>query len=152
MHLQGATAMSNQFTILIADRNRHVRDFLRREFMADGYGVVLAGDDRELLSIIEAAEPPDLLIVDLEMPCSGGLEAIETLLARNPLLPVVVHTFLTEEAAQEVCERAAAFLEKRGNNIDHLKETVVTVLRRYYPHRFPPSAEEGGLPLTNGAR
>jgi DNA-binding NtrC family response regulator len=142
--------MSNKFTLLIADRNRRVRDFLRREFMADGYAVELAGDDRELLFFMEAEDPPDLLIVDLEMPCSGGLDALETLLDRNPLLPVVVHTFLTEEAAQEVCERAAAFLEKRGNNIDHLKETVVTVLRKYYPHRFPLSGEEGRPPLTNG--
>ncbi|MGO9569842.1 MAG: response regulator [Desulfomonilaceae bacterium] len=142
--------MSNQFTLLIADRNRHVRDFLRREFMADGYAVELARDDRELLSIIEADEPPDLLIVDLEMPCSGGPEAIETLLTRNPLLPVVVHTFLTEEAAQAVCGRAAAFLEKRGNNIDHLKQTVLKVLRKCYPHRFPLSGEDERAPLTSG--
>lgn len=142
--------MSKQFTLLIADRNRHVRDFLRREFIADGYAVELARDDKELLSIIEADQPPDLLIVDLEMPCSGGPEALETLLTRNPLLPVVIHTFLTEEAAQEVCGRAAAFLEKRGNNIDHLKATVLTVLRKSYPHRFPPSPEEERMPLTNG--
>jgi CheY-like chemotaxis protein len=142
--------MSNQFTLLIADRNRHVRDFLRREFMADGYVVELARDEAELLSSIQGNEPPDLIIVDLETPCSEGPEAIEKLLARNPLVPVVVHTFLTEEAAQEVCERAAAFLEKRGNNIDHLKETVLTVLRRSYPHRFPPSADEPNLPLING--
>jgi DNA-binding NtrC family response regulator len=142
--------MSNQFTLLIADRNRHVRDFLRREFMADGYAVELAGDHRELLSFIEASEPPDLLIVDLEMPCSEGPEAIELLLARNPLVPVVVHTFLTEEAAQEMCGRAAAFLEKRGNNIDHLKETVLRVLRRCYPHRFASSGEEERAPLTSG--
>jgi CheY-like chemotaxis protein len=142
--------MSNQFTLLIADRNRHVRDFLRREFMADGYAVELAGDDRELLSIIEASEPPDLLIVDLEMPCSGGPEAIEMLLARNPLVPVVIHTFLSEEAAQELCGRAAAFLEKRGNNIDHLKETVLRVLRRCYPDRFALSGEDERAPLTSG--
>jgi DNA-binding NtrC family response regulator len=144
--------MSNQFTLLIADRNRHVRDFLRREFMADGYAVELAGDSGELSSIIEAEDPPDLIIIDLETPCSEGPEAIEKLLARNPLVPVVVHTFLSEEAAQEICERAAAFLEKRGNNIDHLKETVQAVLRKCYPHRFPHASEEEMLPTTDGAR
>ncbi len=144
--------MNSQFTILIADRNRHVRDFLRREFMADGYVVELARDETELLSGIQAAEPPDLIIVDLEMPCSEGPEAVEKLLASNPLVPVVIHTFLSEEAAHEICDRAAAFLEKRGNNVDHLKETVLKVLRRCYPHRFPPSAEDGSLPLTNGER
>ena len=142
--------MRNQFTLLIADRNRHVRDFLRREFMAEGYAVALARDEMELLTSIQGDEPPDLIIADLEMPCSDGPEAIEKLLARNPLVPVVIHTFLTEEAAREVCGRAAAFLEKRGNNIDHLKETVLTVLRKSYPHRFPPVTDEERPPLTGG--
>jgi CheY-like chemotaxis protein len=141
--------MSNQFTLLIADRNRHVRDFLRREFTAEGYAVELAKDDKELLSIIDADDPPDLLIVDLEMPCSGGQEALETLLAHNPLLPVVVHTFLSEEAAQQLCGRAAAFLEKRGNNIDHLKQTVEAVLRKCYPQRFAEVDENSTASLTD---
>lgn len=128
--------MKSQFSILIADRNRHVREFLRREFIADGYSVQLAKDDRELLNLIDAETDTDLLILDLEMPYAGGPEVLELLFDRKPFLPVVIHTLLTDHAAHHSVQRAAAFLEKRGNNIDSLKEVVSSVLRKSYPDRF----------------
>ena len=113
-----------------------LREFLRREFEADGYCVQLAKDECELLSFLDADAPPDLLILDLDMPICGGPELLDKLLDRSPLLPVVIHTLLTEHVAHESMQKAAAFLEKRGNNIDHLKAVVIGVLRKCYPHRF----------------
>jgi DNA-binding NtrC family response regulator len=129
--------MEPQFAIIVADRNRHVRDFLKREFEADGCLILQAKDEKELLSLIDGPAPADLLILDLEVPCFGGADLMEQLNNRKPLMPVVVHTLITEPSALESVNRAAAFLEKRGNNIDHLKDVVFAVLRRYYPDRFP---------------
>lgn len=42
-------ANENKFTILIADRNSNVREFLKREMMTEGYRVRLAKDSREVL-------------------------------------------------------------------------------------------------------
>jgi CheY-like chemotaxis protein len=134
--------MKSQFNILIADRNRHVRDFLRREFIADGYSVQLAKDGRELLNLIDERSDTDLLILDLEMPYSGGPEVLERLFDRQPFLPVVIHTLLTEHVGHQAVKRAAAFLEKRGNNIDNLKEVVLSVLRKTYPNRFVTPTDE----------
>lgn len=128
--------MDNQFAILVADRNRNVREFLRREFEADGYCVQLAKDEMELLNFLELDAGPDLVILDLDMPIYGGSELMDQLLDRRPLLPVVIHTLLTEHLAHQSIRRAAAFLEKRGNNIDHLKTVVLGVLRKCYPNRF----------------
>jgi DNA-binding NtrC family response regulator len=128
--------MNEPFILLIADRNRHVRDLLRREFVADGYVVQLAKDDRELMHLIERNLPLDLVIFDLEIPCEGGPELLEQLQENNPLLPVVIHTFLTEHAAHDAVRKCAAFVEKSGQSIDLLKQTVESVLRRHYPHRF----------------
>ena len=64
--------MSDDFTVLITDRNRHVRNFLRRELTAEGYQVEVAADGRDLLRKISMADPSDLLILDLEIPYSGG--------------------------------------------------------------------------------
>jgi DNA-binding NtrC family response regulator len=130
--------MQEPFILLIADRNRHVRDFLRREFMADGYVVELAKNDRELLYLIECELPLDLLIFDLEMPYDGGPELLEQLQENKPLLPVVIHTFLTECAAHEAVLKCAAFIEKSGQSIDLLKQVVEAALRRSYPNRFSP--------------
>ncbi len=129
--------MEDQFAIIVADRNRHVRDFLKREFEADGYVILLAKDEKELLSLIDGAVPADLLILDLEVPCFGGADLMDQLNNRKPSMPVVVHTLLTEQSTHGAVQKAAAFLEKRGNNIDHLKDVVFGVLRRYYPDRFP---------------
>ncbi|HMK33857.1 MAG TPA: response regulator [Desulfomonilaceae bacterium] len=128
--------MENQFAILVADRNRNVREFLRREFEADGFCVHLAKDETDLMGFMNADAPPDLLVLDFDMPICGGPELLEKLLNRRPLLPVVIYTLLTEHSAHKAIEKAAAFLEKRGNNIDQLKTIVVGVLRKCYPGKF----------------
>jgi DNA-binding NtrC family response regulator len=129
-------AMGDKFTLLIADRNRNVREFLKREFSADGYSVKLAKDDRELLNIIETGASGDLLILDLDMPYFGGPEVLEHLRKLMPSLPVVIHTFQTDYSSHEAVRNVAAFLEKKGTNIDHLKSVVRAVLQRCYPKRF----------------
>ncbi len=96
MNTGGNDKMGTKFTLLIAERNRNVRAFLRREFAADGYLVKLAKDDRELFKIVDADAAADLLILDMDMPFAGGLAVLEELQRRKPLLPVVIHTFPTE--------------------------------------------------------
>jgi CheY-like chemotaxis protein len=127
--------MPSIFTILIADKNKNVREFLRREFVADGYDVKLAKDDREMVALSTEDPAPDLLICDLEIPYADGPDSLERLEDALPLLPIVVYTLLTEHANHRAVKKAAAFLEKRGNDIDDLKDTVTKVLQNYYPSR-----------------
>jgi DNA-binding response OmpR family regulator len=128
--------MADQFTILIADRNPHVREFLRRELMAEGYRVQVARNGREVLRMTDADDPPELLILDLDMPYVSGLTILEELENRKSPLPVMIHTFRMEYEKHPAVQRAAGFWEKRGDNIDGLKATVTQVLRKYYPRRF----------------
>ena len=134
--------MYSEFTILIADRNRHVREFLRRELLADEYRVEVAKDGRELLMMIDVDKPPDLLILDLDIPFVGGVVLLERLKDQVPSLPIVIHSFLTEYSNHPAVQQAAAFVEKRGN-IDRLKAVVVDVLRKRYPNRFQPAQGNG---------
>jgi len=124
-----------KFTILIADRNRNIREFLQRELSAEGHRVRLASDGREVLKMIEV-EFPDLLILDLDMPYVDGLEILGQLQQGKQLIPVVVHTLLTEYANHPAIQNTAAFMEKKGNNINGLKAMIAEVLRKNYPHRF----------------
>lgn len=127
--------MENEFYILVADRNRHVRELLRRELSAEGYRIEAAGDGREVLGITEGAEPPDLLILDLDLPYLNGLTLLDRLHDRSPLLPVLVHAFLPEDAGNLDIGHAAALVEKSGDT-DRLKAAVDDVLAKFYPHRF----------------
>ncbi len=121
--------------ILIADRNRHVREFLRRELRAEGYEVEVARDGRELLTLICDQEPPHLLILDLEIPYLDELEIWARLKDRQPPLPVVIHTFLPEYPTRLTVPLAAAFLEKKGDT-DELKAVVAEVIGKHYPKQF----------------
>jgi CheY-like chemotaxis protein len=128
--------MRDSFTILIADRNRHVRELLRREFEADGYWVRLAKDGKQVWTIINSAEPLDLLILDLEIPYVDEVQILERLKDGEPPVPVVIHTFLSGDVKCSAVEKASAIVEKTGDNIDHLKSVVEEVLQNFYPHQF----------------
>ncbi len=128
--------MRYEFTILIADRNRHVRELLRREFEAGGYRVRLAKDGKQVLTVINSAEPLDLLILDLEIPYVDGVEIIERLRDSEPPVPVVIHTFFSEDVKSSAVEKASAIVEKTGNNIGHLRSVVEKVLQKFYPRQF----------------
>jgi len=128
--------MKDTFIIMIADRNRNVRWFLRREFEEEGYLVILAQDGKEVLRMARVDPVPDLLILDLDMPYVDGVKILEQLKDWVPSIPIVIHTTSLEYEGHSIVREAAAFMEKTGNNIDHLKKLVEETLRRYYPHRF----------------
>ena len=139
--------MKKTFTILIADKNRNVRDFLRRELSAEGYEVAVAVDGGRILEEIDREDGVDLLVFDLEMPNADSSKIFEKTQKRRPPLPVVIHTFLTEESERDFSlNRGEIYIEKSGN-IDHLKTAIADMLKKFYPDR-PPNA--GTRPVELG--
>jgi DNA-binding NtrC family response regulator len=124
--------MLDGFTVLITDRNRHVRNFLRRELMAEGCQVEVAADGRDLMRKISKAPPVDLLILDLEIPHLGGAAVLRRIQHEHPKLPVIIHTFATEESSHPAVQSAAAFVEKAGN-VELLKNVIEHVLSKFNP-------------------
>jgi len=131
----GPRKMKKIFTILIADKNRNVRDFLRRELSAEGYEVWVAEDGDRILAEIEREDGVDLLVFDLEMPDVDSSKIFEKTQERRPPLPVIVHTFLTEESERKNSGMGEIYIEKSGN-IDHLKAAVADMLKKFYPDRL----------------
>ena len=127
--------MKNIFTLLIADRDRNIRELLQRELVTDGYRVSLACDGRQVLKIIEN-EAPDLLIIDFDIPYADELRVFERLQTANQFIPLLVHTLSPSDTTKSFIQKAAGFVEKDGNNITNLKDTIKQLLQKYYPHRF----------------
>lgn len=123
------------FNILIADRNPRVREFLKREMMAEGCKVRLAENGKEVLKWAYHHDPLDLLILDPDLPDTDESSLFEKLEDRIPILPVVIHTFLSDYGNNSAVLRAAAFVEKSGNSIERLKKVVLEVLQRSNPDR-----------------
>ena len=120
--------LKDEFTILIADRNPHVRELLKREMIAEGYRVATAKDSREVLQRFFSQEPLDLLIFDLDLPDAGDAEIIGRLNDRIPRLPIVLHSFHTDHSDYPSDNMNTIFVEKRGNSVERLKKVVSKLL------------------------
>ena len=78
--------MKTNFTLLIADRNPHVRTFLQREMTAAGYRVRLADNGREVPKWAFQVKSPFMIILDLVLPDADETLMLEHLLDRIPFM------------------------------------------------------------------
>jgi len=122
--------MERDFTILIADRNRHVRELLKRELEAESFQVLLAKSSREVLEKIADREAFDLLILDPDLPDADESPLLKTLHDSGPNVPVVIHTFVTGYANNPAVASAAAFVEKGRDSVELLKKVVFDITRK----------------------
>lgn len=129
--------------ILIVDDHDLVREGLRTILEQDsGFEVVgEAGDGQEAIREARRLEP-DVVLMDLNLPGLGGLEATEAILADRPETRVVI---LTQYEQREYIKRALrigaqGYVIKRSASRD-LKEAIRTVHQgRRYLH--PVAADE----------
>lgn len=76
--------------ILIVDDEPSVRDSLRMIFKKD-YEVITAGSAEEALEKA-LSEEPDLILLDIIMPGTDGMEVLKEIRPKYPLVPVVMLT------------------------------------------------------------
>ena len=120
--------MKRQATILIADRNPHVRAFLAREMKVEGFRIRLAKNCREILGWVYHTEPLDLIILDPDLPDDEGQKILLKLYDRIPTIPVVVHSWSSDYAGPPDDSESVSFVKKEGNSIEALKRTVFNII------------------------
>jgi len=98
--------------ILICDDEEPIR-LLLTEALQDTYEVEEAADGREALRKV-TKEPFDLLIIDIKMPGTHGLEAIERIRERNKTIPIIICSAyrLMEDDIVVKTSDVAAFITK----------------------------------------
>jgi DNA-binding NarL/FixJ family response regulator len=117
-------------TVLIVDDHRIVREGLR-QFVSEVPGVervVTAASGEEALARYNA-EQPDLVLMDIQMPGLGGLEATRRLVQRYPEAVVIVLTAADdrENVATAVTNGARGYLNKDVSH-EELCAAVATAL------------------------
>lgn len=89
--------------VLLADDHTMLREGLRRSMEAAGFDVVgEAGDGDEAISLATELDP-DVILMDVSMPVTDGIEATRTLVAQSSRAAVVM---LTMHADADVLARA----------------------------------------------
>ncbi len=84
--------------ILIAEDDEIMLEAIKEQLNKDAYEILGTNDGREAIQALETFKP-DLLITDILMPYTSGLELIGILRSeQNNKLPILVLSALDEEA------------------------------------------------------
>ena len=85
-------------TVLVAEDEVSIRDFIVINLQRSGYEVLEAGDGLEALHIYDERNGDiDVALLDIMMPQMDGLELCKQLRARSPLLGIIMLTARTQE-------------------------------------------------------
>ncbi len=116
-------------TVLVVDDEPIVRDVVVRYLEREGYATLEAGDGDDARRLVER-EAPDLVVLDVMLPGTDGLELCRWIRARSAL-PVIMLTARGEEADRIVgLELGADDYVTKPFSPRELAARVRTVLRR----------------------
>lgn len=80
-----------QFTILIVDDEKNIRDGLAEAFIMEKYQAITAADGQEAIKLLNE-KYIDLVITDLKMPKVSGMELLQHIRQRWQNIPVIIIT------------------------------------------------------------
>lgn len=117
-------------TILVADDDADIREILRDTLNSLGARIVTAANGQDCLDRV-AADAPDVLLLDIEMPTKNGLQVLEDLreLGSDTTVIMITAYGTIERAVQAMKQGAYDFITKPFD-LDHIALTVEKALER----------------------
>lgn len=111
---QSVRTVSLPKRILVADDDITVRDALAAVLESEGYTVDKAADGNAVVRQV-VKRPPDLVLLDLNMPHLDGWATLSELTRQTPLPPIIVITARPHQYEYAVRLGVDAFMEKPLN-------------------------------------
>jgi len=130
---------------MVVDDNAHILELVARALETEGFKVFRARDGNEAKQLLEP-RVFDLLVTDIMMPGSTGLDLVAYLKEQKAPTRIIVLSGVTAETAltdQEMCEKLGvdAYLSKPCR-VETIMRAVRTVMRN------PPDARQSRAALT----
>jgi len=114
--------------ILVVDDELSMREFLKILLEKEGYGVSVAADGDEAIAILDSSDV-DLLITDVRMPGTSGLDLLKRCKDRHLSLPVVMITaFASPDDAVFAMKQGAYDYITKPFKVDEIKNVVKNAL------------------------
>ena len=129
--ISSPSALANQRTatrILVVDEERPVRLPLKERLLQEGYEVVEAEDGRSAKAVLDR-EVPHLVLLDIRLPDTNGIQIMKGIQEHIPDLPVIIITASTSvDQAVEAMKLGAYDYVAKPFNMDELTMTVKRAL------------------------
>lgn len=130
-----AAPNTQNYSILIADDDRHSRDALRDIIQPEGFETLLASSGEEAVDIV-LGRPIHLVVLDMHMPTLTGLETLRLVRQINDRLPAIL---VTGDPSDRLVRQAiqAQFYSVIPKPVSKhlLLYTVLKALSRFYDQR-----------------
>jgi DNA-binding response OmpR family regulator len=114
--------VENKKKILIVDDEEVILFLYQEELEEEGFAVVTALNGDQALRQFKA-EPPDLVILDINMPGMNGIEVLRQMKSLNPALPVILSSAYPEYKQDFGTWASDEYIVKSANT-DALKAAV----------------------------
>jgi len=115
-------------TILVVDDEENIRELYREELESEGYTVFTAESAEKALEILDR-EKIDVVILDLRMPGTDGLAALEKMMVKKRDLSVLINTAYAEHRNDFLTWLAEDYILK-SSDLTQLKEKIRQVLAK----------------------
>jgi CheY-like chemotaxis protein len=131
--------MSQKAHILLVDDEMETVRPLAVWLQSIGYTVVIVQNGQEAIKRIKGSTPPEILLLDLDMPMPDGLMTLAKIRDFNRVIPIVMMVSGVVNRRQHNKARAlgiSGFFEKKGT-FDELVEKIEMTLqihKQYHPY------------------
>ncbi|MDT8274050.1 MAG: response regulator [Desulfomonilia bacterium] len=119
--------------ILIVDDEKHIRLLYSEELKEEGYDVALASDGAGILQRIEQ-EKPDVVVLDIKMVSSNGLDVLQDIRNMYYNLPVILCSAYGSYKVDIKSIAADAYVVK-SSDLTELKNKIAQVLEASVPEK-----------------
>ena len=117
--------------VLIIDDEKHIRMLYAEELREEGYDVAVAADGKDILELIEK-ERPDVIVLDIKMVSSNGLDALQDVRNKYYNLPVILCSAYGSYKVDIKAIAADAYVVK-SSDLTELKNKIAQVLETSVP-------------------
>ncbi|OGQ96001.1 MAG: hypothetical protein A2521_14465 [Deltaproteobacteria bacterium RIFOXYD12_FULL_57_12] len=84
--------LTRKITVLLIDDEDDFRELAEKRLKKRGFAVCTAAGCQEAMACLDSSCPPDVVILDLNMPKVNGLQCLHYIKEKQPQVPVIMLT------------------------------------------------------------
>ncbi len=115
-------------TILLIEDDKNQRLLYEQELRLEGYEIVTATDGKEGLGKVQE-QPPDMIIMDINIPKMNGIETMGMILSKYKNIPIIINTAYSSYKDNFMSWAADAYVVK-SSDLTELKNKIKEMLTK----------------------
>ncbi len=113
-------------TILLIEDYKNQCLLYEQELRLEGFEILTAADGKETLEKVQE-QPPDIIIMDINIPKMDGIDIMGRILKKHKDIPIIIHTVYSSYKDNFMSWAADAFIVK-SSNLTELKNKIKEII------------------------